>query len=290
MWRSSSPSHGRRRNLGRVPTFSHAGFNLDFEKRPSGYSTSQHPIVLLHGLLLPRKHQSSLADALADRGNTVILLDLLGHGQSDRPSDPRHYRLDRFASQVEALLDHLGIEEAIVGGTSLGANVALQTAVQAARRVRGLFVEMPVLERAAITAGAIFVPLALAYRELHRPVHALAGVAAKVPRTGRKAGAGLYADVILDVLTQDPEPSEAVIRGLLSGEVAPHPSLREQLDLPALIVGHEHDFLHPFSDAEKLHHELSKSTLVQAESFFELRFPPNRLSTRVADFLDEVWL
>ncbi|MDQ4024833.1 MAG: alpha/beta hydrolase, partial [Actinomycetota bacterium] len=55
------------------------------------------------------------------------------------------------------------------------------------------------------------------------------------------------------------------------------------------IVAHPRDILHPFSDAAALHRELPNSELVAARSFFELRFPPNRLSDRIADFLDEVW-
>jgi len=46
------------------------------------------------------------------------------------------------------LLDHLGVPQAVVGGTSLGANVALEAAVLAPERVRGLVLEMPVLENA----------------------------------------------------------------------------------------------------------------------------------------------
>lgn len=51
---------------------------------------------------------------------------------------------------------------------------------------------------------------------------------------------------------------------------------RAELDQPTLIIGHDRDLLHPFSDA-------------RANSFFELRFPPNRLSDVICDFLDEVW-
>jgi pimeloyl-ACP methyl ester carboxylesterase len=153
-----------------------------------------------------------------------------------------------------------------------------------------LFVEMPVLERAAATAGALFVPLAVAYHRLRRPASRVATLFDRIPRTGRQRGTGLYSDVLLDFLSQDPAPSEAVVQGLLSGEIAPNPALREKIDAPALIVGHEHDFLHPFSDAEELHRELPNSTLVQADSFFELRFPPNRLSALITDFLDKVWV
>lgn len=55
-------------------------------------------------------------------------------------------------------------------------------------------------------------------------------------------------------------------------------------------MGLPRDLLHPLSDAEALHRELPDSELVRSRSFFELRFPPNRLSDRIADFLDEIWM
>src|SRR5918999_517837 len=45
-----------------------------------------------------------------------------------------------------AVLDELGVESAVVGGTSLGANVALEIAIQAPDRVCGMVLDMPVLE------------------------------------------------------------------------------------------------------------------------------------------------
>ena len=53
--------------------------------------------------------------------------------------------MDTYADHVVALLDHLGIDEAVVGGVSLGGNVSLLVAAQAPERVRGLVIEMPVL-------------------------------------------------------------------------------------------------------------------------------------------------
>ena len=82
---------------------------------------------------------------------------------------------------------------------------------------------------------------------------------------------------------------------MLTGRLAPHHDDRQKMDQETLIIAHQRlargapDVLHPFSDAEALHRELPNSELVQAKSFFELRFAPNRLSDRIADFLDEVW-
>ncbi|HET7481903.1 MAG TPA: alpha/beta hydrolase [Actinomycetota bacterium] len=267
-----------------MATFQYDGFRISYEQRGRKAGAAERPIVLIHGLLLPRKHHYPLADALADRGNRVILIDLLGHGESDKPAHSRYYSMELFAHQVVGLLDHLDIPEAVIGGTSLGANVTLETANHAPDRVKGMFIEMPVLERAAPAAALIFVPLVIAYAELQGPFEWWNRAIRLIPK-----GTSLYGDVLLEVLSRDPVPSAAVVHGLLTGRMAPHPSDRAKLDSPTLIIGHDRDILHPFSDAEALNRELPNSELVHATSFFELRFPPNRLSDVICDFLDELW-
>lgn len=268
-----------------MPTFNYDGFRISYEQRGRKQGAVERPIVLIHGLLLPRKHHYPLADALADRGNRVVLIDLLGHGDSERPPHSRYYSMELFSRQVIALLDHLDIPEAVVGGTSLGANVTLEVADHAPERTRAMFIEMPVLERAAPAAGVIFLPLTIAFAEMARPMRAVAQVFRRVPR-----GLNLLTDIGLDVLSADPVPSAAVLHGILTGRLAPHPDERSKMDQPALIIAHDRDILHPFSDARALSRELPNAELVRANSFFELRFPPNRLSDLIADFLDEVWL
>ena len=268
-----------------MPTFGYDGFKIAFEQRGRRQGAANRPIVLIHGLLLPRKHHYPLADALAERGNRVILIDLLGHGESDMPAHSRYYTMDLFGKQVVGLLDHLDIPEAVIGGTSLGANVTLEVAVDSPDRCRGLFIEMPVLERATPAAAVIFLPLVIAYAEAAGLFGAAAALIRRIPR-----GAWIYSDVLLEVLSREPAPSAAVLHGLLTGRIAPHPNDREKIEVPALIMGHTRDLLHPLSDAEALHRELANSELMQANSFLELRFPPNRLSDRIADFLDDLWL
>lgn len=267
-----------------MPTFNYDGFKLSYEQRGRKAGAAERPIVLIHGLLLPRKHHYLLADALAERGNRVILLDLLGHGESEKPDHSRYYTMEIFGRQVLGLMDHLDIPDAVIGGTSLGANVALETANHAPERCKGMFVEMPVLERAAPAAACLFVPLTIAYAQGEPLFDWFSRGIRLIPRTGSP-----YPDTLLDVLSREPKPSAAVLHGLLTGRMAPHPSDRAKLDMPSLVMGHDRDLLHPFSDAEALSRELPNAELLHANSFFELRFPPNRLSDAIADFLDQVW-
>ncbi len=168
--------------------------------------------VLLHGLLLSQKMHKPLAHALADRGHRVVTLDLLGHGRSARPRDMTAYSMPLFAEQVVALLDHLELDDAVVGGTSLGANVALETAVLAPERVRGLLVEMPVLDNALLGCALAFTPLlsALTFGE---PIMKLVARGTRLLPTRRI----WPLEVLLDTVRQEPGPSAAVLQGLFFG-------------------------------------------------------------------------
>lgn len=66
---------------------------------------------------------------LADRF-TLIYLDNIGRGQSDKLADPRGYTVERDAEDIEAVRRHLGLERISVIGHSYGAMVALRYAVQ----------------------------------------------------------------------------------------------------------------------------------------------------------------
>jgi pimeloyl-ACP methyl ester carboxylesterase len=77
-----------------------------------------------------------------------------------------------------------------------------------------------------------------------------------------------------------------------SGSIGPwlaKPRRRDLLQHPTLVIGHAHDPLHPFSDAEKVANELPNARLVPASSVAEWRLRPARLTRELAEFLDEVW-
>jgi pimeloyl-ACP methyl ester carboxylesterase len=255
------------------------GHRIGFDE----YGEGERAIVLVHGLLMNRRMFERLGPALAKRGNRVICVDLLGHGRSDQPEDLRLYSMPLFAAQVVALLDHLELETAAVGGTSLGANVALELAVRHPDRAAGIFVEMPVLDNALAAVAAIFAPVLLGLR-VGRPAFELSSrLTSLLPRTS------FLVDIGLDWLRRRPGPSIAVLEGLLLGETAPGREQRRGIAQPALVVGHPRDPLHPFSDSGMLVEELPKARLVEADSILEWRIAPERLTEELALFLDEVW-
>jgi pimeloyl-ACP methyl ester carboxylesterase len=241
--------------------------------------------VLLHGLLFSQRMHEALAAALAERGHRVVTLDLLGHGESDRPRDKWRYSMPAFGGQVVALLDHLGEPEAVVLGTSLGANVALEVAAQAPERLRGMVVEMPVLDHALLGCAIAFTPIMVALTAGEPAMRALARLARAVPRRRLP----WQADILLDWIRQDPEPSAAVFQGLFFGRTAPPREERREMEMPALVIGHQYDIIHPFSDAGMLVEELPNGRLLEASSLIELRVAPRRLTDEIARFIDECW-
>jgi len=260
-------------------SFRYHGHRITYDVHGSG----ERVIVLVHGLLMNRRMYDTLAPEIASRGNRVVTVDLLGHGRSDRLASRQIYSMTAFADQVLALLDHLELEAPVVGGTSLGANVGLEFAAHHPHRAGALFIEMPVLEDALLGAALIFTPMLLGLR-LGNPVFkGLAALARQIPRTN------YLVDIGLDWLRQDPEPSRAVLEGILFGRTAPTKEERRALDQPALVIGHPNDPLHPFSDADMLVEEMANARLVDANSILEWRLTPERLTNELAIFLDEVY-
>ncbi len=249
------------------------------------YGGGDRWVVLLHGQLMPRRMQAPLARALATEGMHVVTLDLLGHGRSDRPADPLVYSVSSFAEQVEALLDHLGVGKAVVGGVSLGANVSLEFAATSPHRVQGLIIEMPVLNNALHAAIVAFVPLMFAARYLPWTVASVRALTRPVPR----GIVPFWAGIMLDTLDQRPASVAAVLHGIIFGRVAPQSKQRRAITAPALIVGHPTDPIHPFADAAMLAEEMPNAEFVQARSIFEWRAQPERLNDIAARFALSCW-
>ncbi len=261
----------------RIGQFFHDGHRLEYTE----YGAGERWVVLLHGQLMPRRMHQPLARHLAAQGAHVVTLDLLGHGRSDRPDDPRLYSVTAFAEQVVTLLDELGAPAAVVGGTSLGANVSLEVAVIAPDRVRGLLCEMPVLDNALEAGILTFGPMLFWARFVPVTVRAVRRVTRAVPR-------GLvpfWTGIALDTCDQRPAAMAATIHGIFFGRIAPSSSTRRRIEAPAMVVGHPSDPIHPAADAAMLAEELPYGEFVEARSVVEWRARPERLHALAADFV-----
>jgi pimeloyl-ACP methyl ester carboxylesterase len=96
------------------------------------------PIVLLHGLTATRGYVVMGSRALERAGHRVVAYDARGHGRSTAAPDSGAYGYECLARDLEALLDTLGLERAVLAGASMGAHTAIRFALRHPERVAGL--------------------------------------------------------------------------------------------------------------------------------------------------------
>lgn len=111
---------------------------LDLDGARMAYELSgggDPPLVLLHGYSCNRGFLAPQAAHFAPR-HRVVAVDLLGHGDSDKPQ--RAYRIPDFAADVARLIEHLGLSGVVAVGHSMGGAVALELALGWPGLVRGV--------------------------------------------------------------------------------------------------------------------------------------------------------
>jgi pimeloyl-ACP methyl ester carboxylesterase len=105
------------------------------------------PVLWQHGLGADHNQPAEVFPSLP--GICRITLECRGHGASEL-GDPGRLSIACFVMDALALLDHLEIDQAVVGGISLGAAIALRMAALYPSRISGL-----ILGRPAWAAGHI---------------------------------------------------------------------------------------------------------------------------------------
>ncbi len=104
------------------------------------------PVVVLHGLTATRRYVVMGSRALERGGHRVIAYDARGHGNSSPAPDPDAYTYVDLVGDLEAVLDELGIERAVLAGASMGAHTLLRLALDRPERVGGMVVITPAYE------------------------------------------------------------------------------------------------------------------------------------------------
>ncbi len=120
-----------------MPTFSHDSLEFNFEEAGQGT-----PFFFQHGLGGASDQPLGLCNP-PPTGVRLICLDCRGHGET-RPLGPEtKLSLTQFADDLLALQDRLGLAQAVVGGISMGAAVALNFVLRYPERVTGLVLSRP---------------------------------------------------------------------------------------------------------------------------------------------------
>jgi pimeloyl-ACP methyl ester carboxylesterase len=126
------------------------GVSLSGEERGDGTA-----VVLLHGLTATRRYVVMGSKALERAGHRVITYDARGHGRSSPAPDPDAYGYEELTGDLDAVLDHAGIERAVLAGASMGAHTLLAYALRAGERVAGLVVITPAYDGSGPTPESL---------------------------------------------------------------------------------------------------------------------------------------
>ena len=121
--------------------FDSDGLRLAFADEAPPTPSGAPPVVLIHGFASSASvnwADTGWIKLLAQSGRRVLAFDHRGHGASDKPHDPGRYTTPAMATDVLALIDHLGIAEADLVGYSMGARVAAFASLAAPGRVRSI--------------------------------------------------------------------------------------------------------------------------------------------------------
>jgi pimeloyl-ACP methyl ester carboxylesterase len=115
-----------------MPTLDVRGTHINYVDEGSG-----PPVLLVHGFasnLEDNWRAPGIFDALVAAGHRTIALDCRGHGKSGKPHDPHAYDGTAMQDDVIALLDHLGVDQAGLGGYSMGGFLSAQLIVRHPQR------------------------------------------------------------------------------------------------------------------------------------------------------------
>ncbi|MFX4302780.1 2-succinyl-6-hydroxy-2,4-cyclohexadiene-1-carboxylate synthase [Alicyclobacillus tolerans] len=105
-----------------------------------GEDSDRVPLVLLHGFSLSGRIFSFLAEKLSKKGQ-VITIDLLGHGDTEAPLQIERYQMSEQVKDLTEIFYQLQLTYPVLHGYSMGARVALCTAVMSERHLSGLVLE-----------------------------------------------------------------------------------------------------------------------------------------------------
>src|SRR5579864_8557530 len=120
--------------------FSSGGLNIAFDDIAPGGGGGQ-TVFLIHGFATNRAEnwrRLGWYGAFERKDYRIVALDLRGHGESDKPHDPGAYGGEALLGDILGLMDHLGLGRVDLMGYSMGARLALQTALRHPQRVGNL--------------------------------------------------------------------------------------------------------------------------------------------------------
>ncbi|MDI6857910.1 MAG: alpha/beta hydrolase [Dehalococcoidia bacterium] len=266
-----------------MPTATVNGFEMNYRVSGAG-----PPLVMAHGLLGSMATMAVLGDVsdLLTDSFTVVNYDARGHGLSGHTTDPADYHWRGLAADMHALLEHLGVERAFVGGGSMGAGTSIVFALEHPEMVQKL---------------VLMLPPPLDRQEFAVARNTLGGLATLIESVGLEKAVDiavrLYAEGAPQpfppemaewmrqwLLAQNAEGIVAAIRGVVDGPDLPVERFGE-IRAPTLVIGQPGDEIHPLTSAERVHKAIAGSRLVVAPDRMYYTLHRDELARIIREFL-----
>lgn len=222
-------------------------------------------VVLIHGYPFNRSLWTEQAEALRDRYR-VVIPDLPGFGESalkiDGSQDPA--TMNRMAEDVATLMDQLEIEQAVIGGLSMGGYVALAFCKQIPARVRAL-----VLADTRAQADTEEAKQTRAQQAEKALSEGMAGIAdSMLPKLLTPDTVSKRPELVKRIrdmmLKTKPEGAAAALRGMAQRD--DQSEFISSIEMPTLIAVGREDAITPVADSEAMHAKIAGSRLVVIEN------------------------
>ncbi|HUI28011.1 MAG TPA: alpha/beta hydrolase [Candidatus Kryptonia bacterium] len=240
------------------------------------------PLLFAHSLGSCRHQVRRLLEPLV-REFQIIVFDQRGHCGSAPVTDPALYNPQSMAKDIAAVLDAVGIEQAIIGGESMGAATALLFATQQPKRVRHLLQVAPTVADEPNPGGDMVTALAdfAAQYGLTAAADAvaLAAMGRGIPRSAAQMITAHWTHHQLDSFVA---ANRAVPQWVLFDSLAPVAALR----MPIGVVGWGGDPSRPISLARRLASAARNGHLETVESLGEMASDPGLYAQLIRRLLD----
>jgi pimeloyl-ACP methyl ester carboxylesterase len=235
--------------------FEYDGIRFSYEEIGAGA-----PLVMSHGLGGDRNQPKDLCGQVAN--HRVVVWDARAHGGTEPPGSEYALTLAGFAGDLSALLDHLRIERAVVGGISMGAAVSTRLALDFPERVTGLILVRPAWGAEPLPENLQLLPLVADEMQKHGAEHGRELFADRPEIRSMRTESPAVADSILQQFDK-PFAMERRARLRRIPEDCPVRSWEEakRISVPALVVGNAEDPMHPLAFAEQWAEHLPNATL-----------------------------
>lgn len=220
--------------------------------------TGASAIVLVHGHPFNRSMWAPQVPALSTAGWRAIAPDLRGYGESTVV--PGMTLLETFARDLAALLDHLGLEQVVVAGLSMGGQIAMEFARIFPTRLRGLVLAATFPQ--AETLEGKDARRRMAVRLLAEGMDGYADETLPKMLAARSIASQPDVAAHVHAMMRRTSPAGAAAALLGRAERPPYDAVLTSLKVPALVVVGDEDAFTTCADADRMHAALVDSELV----------------------------